>query len=69
MKLSLRPIQSVRMALATIVGLFMILLYLGWNTFAELERQRQGPTDSAQWTIYQTSIEFHRLNSAFWRHN
>ena len=65
MKLSLRPLQSVRVLLTTIVVLFAILLYLGWSTFGELERQRQGPTDSAQWAIYQTSLEFHRLNNAF----
>lgn len=65
MKLSLRPLQSVRVLLTTIATLFGILLYLGWSTFAELDRQRQGPADSAQWAMYQTSLEFHRLNNAF----
>jgi hypothetical protein len=51
--------------LTMIATLFAILLYLGWSTFAELERQRQGPADSAQWAMYQTSLEFHRLNNAF----
>jgi PAS domain S-box-containing protein len=51
--------------LLTIAALFAILLYLSWSTFAELDRQRQGPPDSAQWALYQTSLEFHRLNNAF----
>jgi PAS domain S-box-containing protein len=65
MKLSLRPLQSVRVLLTMISALFAAMLFLGWSTFAELERQRQGPPDSAQWAMYQTSLEFHRLNNAF----
>lgn len=64
MKLAMQLLQSVRVLLTTIAVLFAILLYLGWSTYAELERQRQGPTDSAQWSLYQTSVEFHRLNNA-----
>jgi PAS domain S-box-containing protein len=65
MKLSLRPLKSARVLLTMIAALFAFMLYLGWSTFAELERQRQGPADSAQWAMYQTSLEFHRLNNAF----
>jgi PAS domain S-box-containing protein len=64
MKLLLRPLQSVRVLLTVMTVLFAILLSLGWSTYAELERQRQGPPDSAQWALYQTSLEFHRLNNA-----
>ena len=65
MKLSLRPLLSVRVLLTAIAVLFGILAYLGWMTFAELERQRRAPPDSAQWAVYQTTVEFHRLNGAF----
>ncbi len=65
MKLSWRPLQSVSVLLTMIAILFSVMLMLGWLTFGELERQRAGPSDSAQWTFYQTNIEFHRLNNAF----
>jgi hypothetical protein len=65
MKLSWRLLQSFRVLLPVIAALFAIMLYLGWATFAELERQRKGPSDSAQWSIFQTSLEFHRLSEAF----
>ena len=65
MKLSWRWSQSVSALLAVIVTLFAVMLMLGWMTFRELERQRAGPSDSAQWIIYQTNLEFNRLNSAY----
>lgn len=65
MKKPVHPLQSARVLLSVIAALFAILLYLGWITFGELDRQRVGPTDSAQWALYQTSLEFHRLNTAF----
>ena len=64
MRLSLRPLQSATVLLPMIAALFAIMLYLGWATFGELERQRAGPSDSAQWAIYQTSLEFQRLSKA-----
>ena len=42
-----------------------ILLSLGWYTYGELKRQNASPTDSAQWSIFQTSLEFNRLNNAY----
>jgi PAS domain S-box-containing protein len=65
MKLLLRPLQSLSVLLGIIGVLFAVLLYLGWITYGELERQRAGPTDSAQWALYQTSLEFHRLYTAY----
>lgn len=65
MKQSWRPLQSVSVLLTMIATLFAVMLMLGWMTFDELERQRRGPSDSAQWIIYQTSLEFNRLNNAF----
>lgn len=65
MKLSWRPLQSVSVLLTMIAILFAVMLMLGWMTFNELERQRAGPSDSAQWILYQTNIEFHRLNNAY----
>jgi PAS domain S-box-containing protein len=65
MKLLLRPLQSLPVLLSIIGLLFAILLYIGWITYGELERQRLGPTDSSQWALYQTSLEFNRLNTAY----
>lgn len=65
MKYLLRPLQSLTVLLSIIGLLFAILLYIGWITYGELERQRLGPTDSSQWALYQTSLEFHRLNTAY----
>lgn len=48
-----------------IAVLAVILVLLGLSTYRELERQRTGPTDSAQWALYQTVLEFHRLNNAY----
>lgn len=65
MKLSLRPLLPVRVLLTMIAVLSAIMVFLGWSTYQELERQRSGPTDSAQWALYQTVLEFHRLNNAY----
>ena len=65
MKSLLRPLQSLTVLLGIIGLLFAILLYIGWDTYGELERQRLGPTDSSQWNLYQTSLEFNRLNTAY----
>ena len=65
MKLSLRPLLPVKVLLTMIAVLSAILVFLGWITYRELERQRSGPTDSAQWALYQTVLEFHRLNNAY----
>jgi PAS domain S-box-containing protein len=63
--LSLRPLQSASALLTMIAALFAIMLYLGWSTFSQLERQREAPSDSTQWILYQTSLEFHRLTNAY----
>lgn len=60
-----RPLRSVSVLLLSIAVLLAILTYLGMRTYGELERQRAGPTDSAQWSIFQTSLEFNKLNNAY----
>jgi PAS domain S-box-containing protein len=61
----LRPPQSASALLTMIAVLFAALLALGWSTYLELGRQRESPTDSSQWSIFQASLEFNRLNNAF----
>jgi PAS domain S-box-containing protein len=51
--------------LKTVAVLFAMLLALGWSTYHEFQKQRSSPTDSAQWSIFQTSLEFNRLNNAY----
>ena len=65
MKLFQRPLLPVRVLLSMIAVLSAVMVFLGWSTYGELERQRAGPTDSAQWALYQTVLEFHRLNNAY----
>lgn len=61
----LRLPQSASALLIMIAVLFVALLALGWSTYLELDRQRESPTDSSQWSIFQVSLEFNRLNNAF----
>lgn len=61
----LRLPRTASVPLILVAVLFAMMLVLGWSTYLELERQRSSPTDSAQWTIFQTSLEFNRLNTAY----
>lgn len=56
---------STTVLLALIGVLSAIVLALGSQTYTQLDRQRKDPTDSALWSIFQTSLEFDRLNSAY----
>lgn len=61
----LRLPRSATVPLIIIAVLFVMLLSIGWSTYLEFSRQRASPTDSAQWSIFQTSLEFNRLNTAY----
>jgi hypothetical protein len=58
-------LSSLPVMLGLIAALSAVILVLGWISYHELTAQSARPTDSAQWALYQTNIEFQKLDKAF----
>lgn len=60
-----RGLQSLPLILGIVAVLSAAILMLGWVSYREMQVQTARPTDSAQWALYQTNIEFQKLDKAF----
>jgi PAS domain S-box-containing protein len=60
-----RALSSLPLMLGLVAALSAAILVLGWIAYRELAIQSARPTDSAQWALYQTNIEFQKLDKAF----